>query len=153
MTRLGTTLSILAALLLSNVLAQGGSCSGGGAAARKGESAVTNEKLTSGVWGGAHARMEVVEDGVNFEFDCGTGRINQPVALDGEGRFDLKGTFIVEHAGPIRRDEKENVRPARYSGRVHGETLTLNLTLDGAEEKANTYTLTRGSEGRLMKCR
>ncbi len=150
MTRLGTTLSIFAALLLSNVLAQAGSCSGG-AAARKGESVTMNETLAAGVWGGAHARMEVVEGSVNFEFDCGTGRIDRPVALDGEGRFDLKGTFIVEHAGPIRRDEKENVRAARYSGRVRGETLTLTVALDGAE--ANIYTLTRGNEGRLMKCR
>jgi hypothetical protein len=152
MTRLGTTLSILAALLLSNVLAQGGSCSGGGAAARKGESVATNETLAAGVWGGAHARMEVVEGGVNFEFDCAAGQINRPVALDGEGRFDVKGTFNAQHAGPVLRDEEANARAARYSGRVRGETLTLTVTLAGAEEEVSSYTLTRGDEGRLTKC-
>jgi hypothetical protein len=157
MTRLGTTFYILAALLLSNVLAQGGSCTGGGGAATpKGGSAGVNETLASGVWGGPHVRMEVGEKGVNFEFDCGAGSIDRPVALDGEGRFDAKGTFVAEHHGPVLRDEEANTRPARYKGRVRGDTLTLAVTFDGGgeeEEVGTTYTLTRGSEGRLMKCR
>ena len=153
MTRLGTTFSILAALLLSNVLAQVGSCTGGGAATPKGGSAGVNERLAAGVWGGSHIRMEVGEGGVNFEFDCGAGNIDRPVALDGEGRFDVKGTFNVQHAGPVLRDEEANTRPARYSGRVRGDTLTLTVAFADSEEEGNTYTLTRGSEGRLMKCR
>jgi hypothetical protein len=147
MNRLGRTLSLFAALLLSNVLAQGG------AAVWKGGRAGMSEKLASGVWGGAHARMEVGEGGVKFEFDCAAGNIDRPVALDGGGRFDVKGTYVVQHAGPVLRDEEPNTRPARYAGRVRGDALTLTVTLAEPEQDAGTYTLTRGSDGRLTKCR
>jgi len=36
---------------------------------------------------------------------------------------------------------------------VKGDTLTLNVTVGDSKESVGTYTLTRGSEGRLMKCR
>jgi hypothetical protein len=149
MNRPGTTLLFCAAILLTNFMAL---C---GAAESKGGSAVAGDKLAAGVWGGQHLRMEVREGGVEFEFDCGGGQIEGPIALDGEGRFDVKGTFIAQHAGPVLRDEEANARPARYKGRVRGDTLTLTVTFEGSkeEEERNTYTLTRGSEGRLMKCR
>src|ERR1044071_8188775 len=147
MNRTGSTLLLFAALLLPNFMAL---CD---AAETKGGRAVAGEKLSAGVWGGDHVRMEVGEGGVSFEFDCGAGNIDRPVALDGEGRFDAKGTFVAEHAGPVRRGEEANTRPASYKGHVRGDTLTLTLTLEGAEEAGNTYTLTRGSEGRLRKCR
>lgn len=147
MNRLGTALSLAAALLLSGVPARGGS------SMLKGGGASMNETLAAGVWGGAHARMEVGEGGVSLEFDCAAGNIDRPVALDGEGRFDVKGTFVAQHAGPVLRDEEANARPARYSGRVRGQTLTLTVTLADPEQDAGTYTLTRGSDGRLTKCR
>jgi hypothetical protein len=153
MNRFGTTFSLFAALLLSSVLAQGGSCLGGGAATRKGGSAGMNETLASGVWGGAHVRMEVGGGGVNLEFDCAAGNVGRPVALDGEGRFDVKGTYSMQHPGPVLRDEGANSRPARYAGRVRGDALTLTVTLADPEEDAGTFTLTRGDEGRLTKCR
>jgi hypothetical protein len=112
-----------------------------------------SEKLAAGVWGGDHVRMEVGEGGASLEFDCAAGNIERPPALDAAGRFDVKGTFNVQHAGPVLRDEEANGRPARYSGRVRGETLTLTVTLAEPEEDAGTYTLKRGSEGRVFKCR
>jgi hypothetical protein len=152
MTRFGTTFSLLAALLLSNVLSQGGSCAGG-AATTGGGSAGVNETLAAGVWGGEHARVEVGEGGVRIEFDCAAGRIEGPVALDGEGRFDAKGTYTAQHAGPVRFNEEADARPARYSGRVRGQTMALTVTLADPEEERGTFTLTRGSDVRLTKCR
>lgn len=147
MTRPGTTLSLLAALLLSSVV------SAGGCADAKGGRALTSDRLAAGVWGGEHARMEVGEGAVNFEFDCAAGSIDRAVVLDKEGRFDAKGTFTMQHAGPVLRDEAANSRRARYAGRVRGDTLTLTVTLAEPEEDAGTFTLRRGSEGRLTKCR
>src|ERR1051326_6119587 len=140
MNRMGSTLLLFAALLLPNFMAL---C---GAAETKGGRAVAGEKLAAGVWGGDHVRMEVGENGVNFEFDCGAGQTVGAVVPDAEGRFDVKGTFNAEHAGPVRRGEGVNTRPARYKGRVRGDTLTLTVTLEGSAEEGNTYTLTRGSE-------
>ena len=147
MNRLGTTLTLFAALLLPDLPAQGG------AAVLKRGGAGMNETLATGVWGGAHARVEVGEGGVSLEFDCAAGNINRPVALDGEGRFDVSGKYLVQHGGPVRRDEEANARPARYTGRVRGETLTLKVTLADPAEDAGTYTLTRGSDGHVVKCR
>jgi len=146
MNRTGSTLLLFAALLLPNLAL----C---GAAETKGGRAVAGEKLAVGVWGGDHVRMEVVVGGVNFEFDCGAGQTGAPVVPDAEGRFDLKGTFNAQHGGPIRRDEEANARPARYSGRVRGDTLTLTVTLNEPEEDGGTFTLRRGDEGNLTKCR
>lgn len=140
MKRTGTTITILAALLIANVSARCGANASGA-------------RLAPGVWGGEHLRMEVSEGGARLEFDCGAGEIRQPLVLDGEGRFDLKGTFNAQHGGPVLRDEEEHARPARYGGRARGDTLTLSVTLLEPEEDAGTFTLTRGQDARLMKCR
>jgi hypothetical protein len=147
MTRLCTTLALFAALLLPCAAARRGAAESGGGRAAAGET------LTAGVWGGEHVRMEVGGGGVSFELDCGGGSVGRAIALDGEGRFDVKGTFVAQHAGPVLRDEEANTRPARYTGRVRGQTLTLTVTLAEPEEDAGTFTLKRGSEGRLTKCR
>lgn len=120
---------------------------------QKNSGAAKGERLAPGVWGGDHIRMEVSDAGAAVEFDCAHGAIDTPVLLDSEGRFDLKATFVAERGGPIRRDAPPKTRPARYEGRVGGDTLTLTVTLTDTDEDAGTYTLTRGSEGRVFKCR
>src|SRR5689334_22368704 len=110
-------------------------------------------RLASGVWGGEHIRIEVSDAGATVEHDCAHAEIEQPVALDAQGRFDSKATYTVERGGPVRRDQPPAQRPARYAGRVNGDTLTLTVTLTDTDEDAGTYTLTRGSDGRVTKCR
>jgi hypothetical protein len=149
--KLGLTISLLAVSLLSAVLAEGGSC--GGVGTVKGGRAAVSKTLTAGVWGGEHLRMDVGEGGASLEFDCASGIIERPVVLDGDGRFDVKGGYTPEHGGPIRRGEELKGRPARYVGRVRGETLTLTIVAADPEETIGEFTLTRGSEGRVMKCR
>jgi len=115
--------------------------------------AETNDKLAAGVWGGQHIRAEVTESGADIEFDCAHGAIVQPIVLDGKGGFDLKGKFAPEHAGPIRRDQEDNSRSVRYVGKVKGEELTLTISDLNTKESLGDFTLTHGSDGRLMKCR
>lgn len=38
-------------------------------------------------------------------------------------------------------------------GRVRGQTMTLTVTLNDPEEDRGTFTLTRGNDARLTKCR
>jgi hypothetical protein len=109
--------------------------------------------VAEGLWGGAHVRLNVREDGAGLEFDCARGEISAPFKTDAEGRFDLPGTFTRQSPGPIRIGITPSAQPARYSGRVEGETMTLSLKLTGTDKALDTYTLTRGSEGRLRKCR
>lgn len=110
-------------------------------------------RVAAGVWGGAHVRLDARADGAALEFDCARGEISAPLKTDAAGRFDLPGTFTRESPGPIRLGVTPSAQGARYAGRVAGDTMTLTLKIEGAAQDAQTFTLTRGSEGRLRKCR
>lgn len=105
-----------------------------------------------GTWGGARIRLDVTDDGATVEYDCAHGSIDARLTLDSEGRFDARGTFVRE-GGSIRVGINRVVRPARYEGRVSGDELSLTVTLTDTSQPVGSYTLTRGSEGRLRKCR
>lgn len=133
------------ALLLGFVLAL--------AAPRPLEGEGTSRPALSGQWGGSHVALQIGEKGANVEFDCAHGSIDQAFVPDADGRFDLAGTFVPEHGGPIRRDEEPPRRPARYAGRVEGDRMELTVTLKGEKEPIGSYTLLREREPRLFKCR
>ena len=153
MSKFGLTLSLLLAALFTTFLARGASCRGG-AVTLKGAEQKMNKTLAAGVWGGEHLRMDVSEGGASLDFDCASGTIDRPIPLDGEGRFSVTGTYVTEHPGPVRRDEEADVRPVRYAGQVKGDTLTLAVAAAADSEEAFfEFTLTHGSEGRVMKCR
>jgi hypothetical protein len=156
--KLGLTLSLLIVSLFTTVLAQSGSCRDGGRTLNgggdlKGATATMSKTLAAGMWGGEHLRMDVSEGGAGLDYDCAAGVIERPIVLDGEGGFDVKGTYVPQHGGPIRRDEEANTRPARYVGRVKGNVLILTVSLADPEESVGQFTLTHGDEGRVMKCR
>jgi len=103
-------------------------------------------------WGGDHVRLKLRPDAADLEFDCAHGTIDAPLKTDAEGRFDLPGRFLRDSAGPIR-SEREPPHPARYSGRIEGTSMTLNIKLTDINQTLQTFTLTKGSMGRLWKCR
>ena len=111
-----------------------------------------SERLAAGGWGGKHVRMEVVDGGALLEFDCAKGSITGPVTLDAEGRFSAKGRFKREGFGPRVEDEVPQGVPAFYVGAVKGESMTLTVKLAETGEEVGTFTLTRGSSGRLWNC-
>jgi hypothetical protein len=110
-------------------------------------------RVAEGTWGGAHLRVNVTGESTLLEFDCAHGEISAPFALDAEGRFDLARTFTREGPGPIRIGREPTAQPARYTGHVEGERLTLSVTLEGADQPLGEYVLTRGTVGRVVKCR
>src|SRR5689334_12436741 len=59
----------------------------------------------NGKWGGLGIAMEVGDRGGTIEFDCAHGTISEKITAKGNGSFAVKGTFVREHPGPIRRDE------------------------------------------------
>ena len=152
MSTVNLTFSFIAASLLFTVLGQSGSCRDKGEEVSKAP-AVKGGKLALGVWGGQHIRLEATDGGASVEYDCANSTIDQPVALDDQGNFDVKGRYAAEHAGPALGDEEANSHPARYVGRVKGDEMTLNVSLTDTKETVGAFTLTRGSEGRVMKCR
>ena len=111
------------------------------------------QRLSSGTWGGPHIRIEVGQGSATIEYDCANGTIDGPFTVDSKGRFSWRGTHNREHGGPIRIDEKPNSRAAIYSGFVKGDTMTLTVKLANTNEVLDSFTLKRGSTGRVFKCR
>ena len=104
-----------------------------------------------GTWGGDHVNLTIGMSGGVLEYDCAHGTIDAAFATDSEGRFDLVGTHVPEHPGPIE-DKPPIVHPARYSGSTDGTTLTLTVTLSDTGEVLGPYRLTRSTAARIVKC-
>lgn len=107
--------------------------------------------IMTGSWGGDHAVLDVTATTASIEFDCAHGTLPVPLTLN-RGAFDVTGDFVQEHGGPIRSDETVDRQPARYTGTVSGNTMTLLVRLTATGQDRGTYTLTRGVSGRVFKC-
>jgi hypothetical protein len=112
----------------------------------------TEGRVEIGAWGGDHLRVDVTPGGATTEYDCAHGTIDEPLVADRNGRFSASGTHTFDHGGPVRIDEVPNRHPARYDGRVTGDTLQLTVTVTDTPQVLGSFTLTRGVAPRLLKC-
>ncbi len=115
--------------------------------------ALQQNELSAGTWGGNHVSLEITSDGGNIEFDCAHGSIQEKVKLDQKGRFSVKGTYAEEHGGPERQPGNENSHSVLYSGQIKGEKMKLTIQRSDTKKLVGTYTLTRGQEAFIVKCR
>ena len=141
------TSAVTWATVAGAVLLTAGSC----AAAPSSPSAMQG-RVPDGSLGGIGIRIDVVASETRLEFDCAHASL-APLVLDADNQFDVTGALVLEHAGPLRQDEPERTEPARYRGRLDGETVTLSVTLTDSGESAGSYSATRGQPPRLRKCR
>jgi hypothetical protein len=109
------------------------------------------QRIPTGAWGGDHISLEVGEKSASVEYDCAHGVIEGPLAVDASGRFKLRGTHTPERGGPIRADEQPKSHPANFVGSISGNTMTLTLKLEGFDDE--TFTLEKGREANLFKCK
>lgn len=107
----------------------------------------------TGTWGGEHIRLEVTEQGGLVEYDCAHGSIDQKIVPNAQGNFSLRGTHVRERGGPVRRDEAEDSHPALFVGRIEGDTMTLTVTESDTGEPVGEFTLVRGRQPHVVKCR
>jgi len=110
--------------------------------------ACREELVPNGAWGGDHALLTVTDNGGRVEFDCAHGSIDHPLRLDDEGRFSVIGTFVPERPQPIR---PEDIRPARYAGRIDRDKVEFTVTLEG-QTGQGPYTVTLAKAAKLKKC-
>ena len=106
----------------------------------------------SGAYGGNGAGLDATEGAVRLTFDCATGSIDRPIELDDQGRFDVSGHLLREGPGPARPDAPKGGEPARFTGRLEGETLTLSVRPDGSDQVLGPFTLIRGRVPRIRSC-
>ena len=109
------------------------------------------QRIPTGNWGGQHINIKVTTQSATIEYDCATGFIQGPLVVDRNGNFKLRGTHRMQRGGPVRADETPRDLPATYTGSIRGNTMTLNLKVSDAE--VETFTLVKGKEGELFKCK
>jgi len=109
------------------------------------------QSIPTGTWGGEHINMKVGAKSATIEYDCASGVIQGPLIIDADGKFNLRGTHRMRRGGPTRADEKPNDHPATYTGSIKGNTMTLNLKIGDSDEE--TFTLEKGKEGELFRCK
>ena len=105
----------------------------------------------TGNWGGDHVGMQATDRGASLDFDCARGSIDGTSTPDEQGRFDVPGTYVREGPGPTSPDQLRG-KPARYSGKVEGKTMTLSVELSGTDVSIGTFTLVRDRLPRIRKC-
>jgi hypothetical protein len=122
----------------------------GGAACARSVAAPT--PVANGNWGGDRIAMAVASTSTHIELDCAHGDLPLPLTTDVRGEFNVAGTFVREHGGPIRDDEATNARPAAYAGTVRSNQMSLSIRLTDTGELVGAFTLTFGAQGRIVKC-
>ncbi len=103
-------------------------------------------------FGGVGVLLVVREAGADMEFDCATGRIEEPMTFSADGTFDVDGTFTPGMGGPVREDDPPVPEAARYMGVLRGDRLTLSGILVEDGTTIGPYELRRGEEPLLRRC-
>jgi hypothetical protein len=107
---------------------------------------------TTGEWGGEHISLSITERGGAFELDCAHGAIDEPLSTRADGSFDVRGQFVAERGGPEREGERPDSHPARLTGRVEGDRMTLRIVLTDSGREVGEFSLERGAGARITKC-
>jgi len=111
-----------------------------------------SEPLT-GEWSGQHITIKFTSRGADVEYDCARGTIAQKIILDKNKRFSATGTYEEEHGGPVREDEQTESIAVKYSGQISGKKMTLFVKAKDSRKVIGNFTLLRGQESLLVKCR
>lgn len=109
-------------------------------------------RLRTGSWGGQHISLEVTARQTTIEYDCARATIDQAIVLDRHGRFSVSGRQFPEHGGPVRQEDEEGY-PARFSGEVKGNSMTLKIENSATRELIGNFTVVYGAQPRLFKCK
>lgn len=108
--------------------------------------------VAPGQWGGTGISLTVGSDSSQIGYDCANGEITERLKIDRSGNFNAGGVFIRRTPGPEREDQPPARQPARYTGHVSGDNMTLKVTLTSDGTQIGEFQLERGKTGRLHRC-
>jgi len=106
----------------------------------------------SGAWGGHHVGILFGATDARVDYDCGAGTIVGPVEPRAGGAFEARGLHTPGQGGPERAGFTPPSFPARYSGRVRGDSMTLLVEVPEIGSQIGPYALRRGAEPLLVRC-
>ena len=104
--------------------------------------------VIQGTWGGDNAGLIVNLDDVHVHIGCTLGDAKGPVQTDLKGHFEATGTYNVD-AYPVNRGIEH---PAKFSGDVAGDTMTLTVTLTDTGQVLGPVNLTYGKQPQMGPC-
>lgn len=107
--------------------------------------------VPAGTWGGDRATL-VVGPASTIQLDCAHGRLDSPIRVDRNGRFDVAGVFVREHGGPIQAGVPEDRHAARYFGRLADGQLTLFISISDLDLQLGPFLLVLGGTSHLVRC-
>src|SRR5256885_6245208 len=113
-------------------------------------SAATSTPITDvvGTWGGDNAALIVSTTDVHVHIGCTLGDAAGPLKTDANGRFEATGTYNVD-AYPVDRGI---LHPAKFSGQIVRQTMTLTVTLTDTGQVLGPVTLVYGKEPKMGPC-
>lgn len=103
-----------------------------------------------GSWGGKQVSLVLTASGGTLSYACGAGTIDSSWTLSDAGQFVGSGQHFFG-GGPVP-PQGHPPHPARYSGRVQGDLLTLTVTLSDLNETLGPYYLVRGGPAVAELC-
>ena len=101
-----------------------------------------------GTWGGDNAGLIVNLSDVHVHIGCTLGDAVGPVTTDLNGHFEATGTYNVD-AYPVNRGIEH---PAKFSGDVLGNTMTLTVSLTDTAAVLGPVKLTYGKQPQMGPC-
>lgn len=106
----------------------------------------------TGQWGAQHIGLVLTGSGGQLDYDCAAGTIDGPLIVQPDNRFTATGRHTPRIGGPEQVGQVRPSYPARYSGSVSGDVLTLRVDVPSQGIVIGPYTLRRGAEPVLMRC-
>ena len=102
----------------------------------------------AGTWGGDDAGLIASDTSAHVHIGCTLGDTKEPIRPQPTGEFDVVGTYNVD-AYPVDRGI---IHPARFTGHVAGNKMTLTVTLTDTARTLGPVTLTYGREPKMGPC-
>lgn len=108
--------------------------------------------LPLGNWGGEGAGMIVSDTAMHLHVGCTFGDASGRIVLNSNGQFDVAGSYML-HAFPVAVGPTV---PARFTGRLDGNTVTVTATVNDTVEKKTVVmgpvTVVFGADAKLGPC-
>ena len=108
--------------------------------------------LPLGNWGGEGAGLIVSDTAMHLHIGCTFGDASGRIAINSSGQFDVAGSYMLR-AFPIAVGPTV---PARFTGRLDGNTVTVTATIDDTVQKKTVVMgpvkVVFGQEAKLGPC-
>src|SRR5574341_1167650 len=95
-----------------------------------------------GDWGGQQASLSLTHSGGSVAYQCGAGTIDSAWTITKDGQFTASGMHHFG-GGPVPPGGHPP-HPARYSGQVDGQFLTLTVFVADLQQTLGPFHLIRG---------